>query len=245
MQYNFTKYGKGRAAVLVHGWGGDLGNLEKLGRKLAENGFSAYNLELAGFGRTPEPERPWEIRDFSNFVIDFCRSERIEAPIFVGHSFGGKIVLDIAAHRLHDLSGLVLIGADGIYPNFSLRAKVFRFASDLKQLLPGKLQDSLARQYYKYILKQINYIKTSDVMRRTLIKCDRTDFDRELGRIDVPTLIIWGANDKVTPLWMGELLNRGISGSKLVIVNESGHAIPLKHPDYTAELMSSWENEQV
>ena len=226
--------------MLVHGWGGDLNSFEELRENLSDHGYTVYNLELKGFGQTVEPEIPWEIGDFSNYIIDFCNSQQIHKPILVGHSFSGKIVLDIAANNLFELKKIILIGADGVYPNFSLKKITFRFLSDIKRLLPEGLQVALAKKYYKYILKNVRYVKTSDVMRKTLINCDKVTFEKRLDQIKIPTLIIWGANDKVTPLWMGELLHKGIVGSTLKVIEDIGHAIPLKNPAYIADLINKF-----
>jgi pimeloyl-ACP methyl ester carboxylesterase len=239
-QFHFTKSGEGATVVLVHGWGGNLGSLEELREKLTGFGYLVYNLELKGFGETGEPEEPWGVNDYSNYIIKFCTSQKISKPILVGHSFSGKIVLDIAANKMFELGKIVLIGADGIYPNFSLRNTVFRFLSAVKRLLPEALQDALARKYYKYILKKVDFIKTSDVMRKTLIKCEKIYYDNRLDQIKIPTLIIWGARDKITPLWMGELIHKGIAGSRFEVIEDIGHAIPLKNPGYIAELIKSF-----
>ncbi len=236
-KFHFTKSGEGSCIVLVHGWGGDLNSLEGLRGKLTDFGYTVFNLELKGFGQSGEPEFPWDVKDFSNYIVEFCKTENIFKPILVGHSFSGKIVLDIAANNLFELGKIVLIGADGIYPNFSVKNTVFRFLSAVKRLLPEPLQDALARKYYKYILQQVNFVKTSDVMRKTLIKCEKINFDKCLDQIKIPTLIIWGARDKVTPLWMGESLHKGIAGSRLEVIEDIGHAIPLKNPGQIAELI--------
>ncbi len=235
--FHFSKSGEGPSIVLVHGWGGDLGSLEELKNVLTQFGYLVYNLELKGFGKTGEPEKPWLIGDFSNYIVEFCQTQQIDKPILVGHSFSGKIVLDIAVNRLFDLKKIVLIGADGVYPTFSLKKSAFRLLSSIKRLLPEDLQERLAKKYYKYILKKIHYVKTSDVMRNTLINCDKVTYHTQLAAINIPTLIIWGSRDKVTPLWMGELLHQGIAGSNFEVIEDIGHSIPLRHPAFIAELI--------
>lgn len=91
---NYINYGnnKGKTIVLLHGWGQNIEMMKPIGDSLS-NDFNILIVDLPGFGLSSEPTYVWEIKDYVECIHELLKSLKIEKPIMIGHSFGGKITL--------------------------------------------------------------------------------------------------------------------------------------------------------
>ncbi len=242
--------------VFIHGWGGSRNSLGALAKELQRlfpqgSDLSLYMLELPGFGDTPIVEE-LNLKAYGKFVlenislIDGATDDSIQL-VFIGHSVGGKILLQLASSaNLPTHSQLVLIDSSGINPKNSLKKNAFKFISSLyaplKLLLLrlglGKLQDFLQRVFYKFVVRARDYEKLND---KPLLKTTFKNIIEEhisierLQRIAQKVLILWGADDQVTPAWMATELNDNIKNSEKIIIPNGKHGLPLQQPELCAK----------
>ncbi len=199
-------FGKGaHTVVFLHGWGGDLRSFAGAFGAITDIGISAVNFS---FPKTVPSE--WGVYDYAAFVQKFLRREEIHSPVLVGHSFGGRIAIILAAQKCAER--LVLVDAAGMKPRFSLKKKL-RIAAYHRRVKRGKPLDGMG---------SADYNNTSGDGRRVFVRIVNTHLDRLLPYIDCPTLIVWGRRDKDTPTYMAKRLHRGIKGSELAFV-DGGH----------------------
>ena len=93
-----------------------------------------------------------------------------------------------------------------------------------------KLTNSGKLRYFLYkIVRESDYLKATPQMKQTMVNLISADLTSELGKITVPTLIIWGRDDKSTPLSDGEIMHKNIKNSKLVIIDNAGHSPQFTH----------------
>ncbi len=78
--------GEGPSLVLMHGWGCNLTTVRSIAA-VASATHKVYNLDMPGFGKSPEPTEVWGVEDYARMVERFLQMERIESPVLVGHSF--------------------------------------------------------------------------------------------------------------------------------------------------------------
>lgn len=242
MQLNYIEKGEGdNIAVLMHGWSGSSASLLALQNQLVDKGYHVYNLDLPGFGGTNIPETPYSLDDYVTSITNFLKAKNIQNPVLVGHSFGGKISLKLAAQEAYPIKSVVAIGASGIMPKNSLKKKLLekvakagkRIISDENQ---GAFATSARKLFYKFVVREKDYYK-SGALKQTFINIVNEHLDQLLPKIKVPVLLIWGEQDSVTPLWMGEKMNELIKESELKKVPESKHNLPLVNPEIVAEII--------
>ena len=112
---NYEVAGEGKPVVLVHGWLTSLETMRPLQNHLSKY-FKVYNLDVIGFGKSDLPNKPLNTEDFSNFLNDFLNALNIENPILIGHSNGGRMIINLAGRNLRKINKIVLIDSAGIVP---------------------------------------------------------------------------------------------------------------------------------
>jgi pimeloyl-ACP methyl ester carboxylesterase len=236
---HFALWGEGRPVVLLHGWGASAESLARVAKAL-EDRFRVYAIDLPGFGWTPRPSAAWGSREYASHVETFMDSMNIPSASIVGHSFGGRIALALAARCPHRVRSLVLVASAGIRSRqgagYVLKVLVAKLGKRFFSLpLWGRLGERVVSAVYQRVGSR-DYL-TAGAMRSTLVKVVNEDMRGTLSSIRVPTLIIWGDNDQEVPRSSMEVMAQGIKGSRLEILQGAGHFPFLDRPDTFGELV--------
>ncbi|MCH5351516.1 MAG: alpha/beta hydrolase [Clostridiales bacterium] len=199
---NFTQSDGERVVLFLHGWGGCIKSFSAAYNAVTELGYKAVNF---AFPTEVPPE--WGVYEYAAHVHEFIRSHNIINPIVVGHSFGGRVGIILAAKNV--CGGLVLVDSAGMKPRPNLLKKL-RVARYHYRVKHGKPLDGMGSKDYNSLDKS---------MRPVFVRIVNTFLERLLGLISCPSLIVWGRRDKDTPPYMARRINRGIKGSKLVYLD--------------------------
>ena len=193
---------------MLHGWGANLFTFTKLQDNLAAY-FKVYSLDLPGFGES-EVLSPLSVDEVSDVIFGFVMKLNINNPIILGHSYGGRVAVCYASK--HEVSKLVLVSSAGIKQKLKIskRLKIKVYKALKKCHLPIKMGSS-------------DYQNSDNVKRIMLVKAVNRDLTEEMKLIKVPTLLIYGKDDDVTPLELGYRIKENIKGSVLVEMDNCGH----------------------
>lgn len=206
---NYVQYGTGKDVVLLHGWGQNIQMMDPLGKLLKNCRITI--LDLPGFGSSMEPSFAYNISDYASLLHEFLKELKIDNPILIGHSFGGRIAIYYAS--TYPVSKLVLFGSPFIKrENDSLKLKVFKSLKKIKFL------NNLA-EVMKNHLGSEDYKNASGVMRQILVNTVNTDLSSNASKITCPTLLIWGNNDEAVPVSEAKKLESLIDDSALIVLN--------------------------
>ncbi len=206
---NYVQYGTGKDVVLLHGWGQNIQMMDPLGKLLKNCRITI--LDLPGFGSSMEPSFAYNISDYASLLHEFCKELKIDNPILIGHSFGGRIAIYYAS--IYPVSKLVLFGSPFIKrENDSLKLKVFKSLKKIKFL------NNFA-EVMKNHLGSEDYKNASGVMRQILVNTVNTDLSSNASKITCPTLLIWGNNDEAVPVSEAKKLESLIDDSALIVLN--------------------------
>ena len=178
------------------------------------------------------------LKDYAEIVYEFLKSHNIEKPIIIGHSFGGAVAAKLAILYPESVLKLILVSASAVrQPSFKTKT-MRKISGFIGPLLPKKIKKS--------ILKAMN-LENSDYatiqnpyLKQTFINVINENLAAELLKIKIPTLIIWGEKDSVTPLKEGELIAKSIPGAKFKIIKNAGHFVFLEKPEEFIKLIKEF-----
>ena len=224
MKINYICVGEGENVLILHGWGASIDTIMPIVNLLKDH-FKVYALDLPGFGKSDKPEFPFDSKDYSRIVKKFMDLMKIEKGILIGHSFGGKVSILTAVNYPEKVEKMILIDSAGIRPKRSIKyyLKVYSFKSlkIIYKIIFGWNSDRMEEFYRRF--GSADYRNASGVMRKILVKVINEDIRPILSRVSCPTLLIWGAEDKDTPIYMGKIMEKEIPDSGLVILEGAGH----------------------
>ena len=118
LNINYEVLGEGAPIILLHGWLCSLDTMKPIANVLQN--FTVYNIDLPGFGKSDMPQKPFNTNDFGNFLDGFIKELKIENPILIGHSNGGRTILNYAGRQLGNVKKIILIDSSGIKPKRKL-----------------------------------------------------------------------------------------------------------------------------
>jgi pimeloyl-ACP methyl ester carboxylesterase len=226
---------KEEVVVFLHGWGSRAAHL----KSVFENLPNFVALDLPGFGGSDLPLSPWGVSEFAIFLDSFLSKIEIKNPTLVGHSVGGSIIIKYLVEG-GMAEKAILIASAGIRKRgpriffYKVIAKIFKVFF----LLPGLsiFRDKIRKKFYSAIDSK-DYIEAGKMIEsyKKIIRDDLTD---DLQKVIIPTTLIWGEKDSITPLWQGELMREKIANSKLFVISDAGHFSFIDQPEKFREILS-------
>lgn len=219
---------------ILHGWAYSVDKWHTLTELLRANGFAPIMLPVPGL--TAASDEVWDLDKYVDWLAQATSSET-EPFALVGHSNGGRIGLAFASRYPQKLSHLVLVDSAGVYHDeFLLRLKRATFGAAAK--IGKRLSSSpkLRKVLYR-VARAHDYEQASPQMRQTMINLTQSDKQLDLEQISVPATIIWGDQDKVTPLTDGRLMATQIPQAELRVVHGARHSPFYTHPEEVARFI--------
>lgn len=233
---HYFDMGSGPVVVLLHG----LGSRKEDWLSVLEPMAQKYRLlvpDQIGFGHSDKPLLDYSIQTYVDFLNEFLRQLKVEKASLVGESLGGWIAaLDVAeigggAHLI-PVERLVLVDAAGLkqeqpVPNLNPSSlQGMRTMMEAVFYDTSWLNDDALRKLFTDKLAAKDGYTVRSLMGNPALGTERLD-DR-LGSIKVPTLVVWGKQDKLLPIASGEKYAAGIAGAKLVSFDKCGHVPPIE-----------------
>jgi len=209
--------------VWGHGWGQSHASFLDVCAPL--EGIAKHVIvDFPAFGDSPMPPDIWGSREYADHMAAFIRARGNAPVIWVGHSFGCRVGLQLAVHHPDIIKGLFLIAGAGIPKKLSLhkslyfkgRIKIYKL---LKALIPFGLPES-------WLMKKFgsaDYNNADPVLRKILVKVVNEDLSDIASSISCPVQLIYGEHDTETPPQIGETLSRLIPNAKLVVLKGQDH----------------------
>lgn len=239
LQIYYQKTGKGKDLIMLHGWGQDVSTFWS-SVEFLQNNFTLWLIDLPGFGRSEVPKKAFDSNDYAKIIKDFIKINSIKKPSVLGHSFGGKVALNLSANYANLIDKLIIVGASGIEPDFSLKSNlIYPLAKIIHYLIPDvfNIKSIIRTKFYKRL--ESDYIDAG-VMKESLLKTLKEDLTSQLSKIENQTLIIWGDEDKAVPLKYGIRMYQKIKNSKIVIVEGKGHFLHVHDPERFANYVKDF-----
>ena len=208
--------------IWAHGWGHTHQNMLPLADAMRRRARSVL-LDLPGFGASPPPPGVWGTADYADAAAEWLASTPAGRRIWVGHSFGCRVGLQLAARHPELVDGLFLIAAAGLPPHRSpwarlrlwVRRGAFRLA---RHLTPeGAARDRLRQRFGSADYRQ------AGALRPILVKAVNEDLTEVARQVGCPAVLVYGDRDSETPPEQGSRLNALMPGSRLVVLRGFDH----------------------
>lgn len=214
--------GSGEPVVLLHGWGGEANSFKPVFDWLS-NSYKVYAIDLPGFGLSEIPATAWDATDYARFLSAFFQKLDIVKAHLIGHSYGGRISIVLAAEEPNLVDKLILVDSAGLIPPRKPKYYLRVIVAKIGRLF--RIGGNFGNRIAEFLLKIVGSkdYQEAGPMRATLVKSVKQDLRSLLPKIKASTLLIWGENDKDTPISSGRVMSEEIPNSELVILKDAGH----------------------
>ncbi len=220
---------KGQKLYIIHGWTYTTAPWTKTIELLKKSDIEVEMLHVPGL--TSPSKKVWAIEDY----VKWADQNIPDGAVALGHSNGGRILLNLCAQNPSKLKHLILLDAAGVYEVSSKRdivrslSKKFAFLKNI----PG-----VTKIWHK-LTGTTDYARAPENMKRTLANMLESDKSLDLAKVTTPTSIIWGEADTVTPPHQAEIMHQQISNSTLEMHPNWTHAPYLSHPEELAKAIKN------
>jgi len=241
--------------VLLHGFLSSTFTFRHL-ISLMKNEYQVLSVDLPPFGKSAKCNQyEYSYKNLAQTVIQLTESLGLKKMTFIGHSMGGQIVLNIL-HMMPELADRAILLSSSAYlkrfklpfiltsyfPFFHLFVKYWFARTGVRKNLQDALynhsiiNDEMINGYLQPFLQDEIFVALTRMIR-----------DREgdlpanaLKQIKTPCLLIWGDHDKSMPLKVGEQLSKDLIHSELIVLKDTGHAVPEERPSEVFEYIKSF-----
>ncbi|MBN7810541.1 alpha/beta hydrolase [Algoriphagus sp. H41] len=246
--------GEGQPIILLHGSFASLHTWEAWQKELSQH-FLTISLDFPGHGLTgPDELKRYTVQDYRDLVLSLAEKLNVERFHLAGNSMGGAVALEVAATRPDKVLTLALVDASGaprrrvrtleteadsletekpwimsliqnrLFSQILLKCTPkFLFAMNLRDVYgdESRIRAETVERYYELMLREGN--REATLAR---VGVDRKPFS-DFGRLNMPTLILWGGKDAWIPVSDAYEFEKSIPGSNLVVFEEAGH-VPME-----------------
>jgi pimeloyl-ACP methyl ester carboxylesterase len=238
--------GSGTPVLVIHGELGVPGWLESFAQ-LAEH-HDVIVPSLPGYGRSTRPDWIMGVHDLAAWVTWFARDIDLRTPVnVIGCSLGGWVAAEIATVAPQFFNKMVLVGAMGIKPE---QGEIFDYflESGLTGLRRAFHRPEQSSAFMRYWGNEWTPEETDLVEQHREMTCriawkpymHSLTLRHLLPGVSTPTLLLWGGEDAITPINSGEIYQRAIPRSRLVVIENCGHMPEMEKPTEFAKLVDNF-----
>ena len=241
--FKYVEFGSGQPIIILHGLMGGLSNFNCVFSFFPNNGYKIIMPVLPLYDK---PIKETNVKDFAEYLNGFLEFKKINFTLLIGNSLGGHIGLLFTKLFLKKVKGLILTGSSGLYENsmgnaYPKRGNYEYIKSKTEEVFfnPKVATKELVDEVFETVNDRNKLIKTLTIAKSAI----RHNMSKDLPELKVPSLIIWGKQDNVTPPKVAKEFNRLLPDSKLIWIDNCGHAPMMEHPDEFNNSILGWLKE--
>jgi pimeloyl-ACP methyl ester carboxylesterase len=229
---HYREAGQGPVLLLIHGLGSSSESWINVMEPLAR-GYRVIAIDLPGYGKSDKPGADYSLLYHAGAVKEFMQALGLTRVSLAGNSLGGWIAALIALDDPERVSNLILVNSAGLRRDAAASVNLNPATREEEKNLLLALFSNKTAVTEKLVTDQWEYrkeIRQTVTATQESFKAVMPLLDNRLKDIKVPTLIIWGREDSLIPLDVAERFNKGIPGSKLVVIEQAGHLPQIEQP---------------
>ncbi len=226
--------------LLLHGGGGSHLNWPPQIRRLS--GQRMFTLDLPGHGKSEGTGRQ-DIIEYGKAVVEFMKAVRLSTAVMVGFSMGSAIALSLALKYRNRVLGLGLIGGGAkmrvASSTLEMAANASTFPSAVQAIIENSYSSAADSRLKELAVEQMMQTRQA-VLYGDFLACDAFNVMEHVKKIHVPTLLVCGRADRMTPPNRSEYLRDQIEGAQLHVLEGAGHMVMIEQPDEVADLLTGF-----
>jgi len=237
--FKYIEEGDGLPIIILHGLMGGLSNFNGVITFFKDKGFKVLMPVLPIYDL---PILKTSVRELSSFLDRFIKFKKIKKFVLIGNSLGGHIAL-YYTKIFNRANGLVLTGSSGLYEKgmgsgYTKRGDYNVMKKKVEEVFydPRVANKELVDEVFETVNDRNKLIKILAMAKSAI----RHNMAKDLPKMKLPCLIIWGKNDNVTPPEVGIEFNNLLPNSDLVWIDKCGHAPMMEYPEKFNEILLDW-----
>jgi len=239
-KYNYLEIGEGTPLIILHGLMGNLSNFDKVFEYFSKLGYRVIMPELPLYSL---PILKTNVKNLSTYVKNFVQHLGLEKYILIGNSLGGHIALYHTKLNPKNVAGLVLTGSSGLYENsmggsYPKRGNYEYIKAKTQEVFydPTIATKEVVDDVFDTLNNRSKMIRTLTIAKSAI----RHNMAKDLPKMKLPTCLLWGRNDTVTPPEVAEEFHKLLPNSELHWVEKCGHAPMMEHPKEFNSILEKW-----
>jgi pimeloyl-ACP methyl ester carboxylesterase len=243
--FKYLDEGKGETLLLLHGLFGALSNWDSVIREFSVR----YRVLIPVMPIYEMPIKTASLEGLVSFIESFVAFKGLHDLTLLGNSLGGHVALIYTLTNKHNVKRMVLTGSSGLFENSMGGSFPKRGSYDY-------IKERVAYTFYDPATASKDLVDEVFDITKDIPKCmrivaiaksaQRHNMAKEIPKIEVPTLLVWGLNDTITPPMVAHEFNKLIPNSELRFIDKCGHAPMMEHPEKFNKLLSEFmESSQV
>jgi pimeloyl-ACP methyl ester carboxylesterase len=226
--------------ILIHGAGGSHLYWSPEMRRLA--GARIYAVDLPGHGQA-EGIGHQAVEEYAQSILDFMDALKISRAVFVGHSMGSAVALTLALNHSSRALALGLVGGGArlrVAPEILAGVEnESTFPDTVQKIVEYSFGEQTSPRLKELAAQRMAEMRPT-VLHGDFIACNQFDVMEKVSALYLPTLIVCGTADRMTPLKYSEYLASKISNAQLKTIEDAGHMVMLENPLEVAQAFEAF-----
>ena len=238
--FTYAEAGEGPSIIVLHGLMGTLSNFKDTFHHFSENGYNVLIPELPLYSL---PLLKTNVKNLAGFLKDFMEHKKLDSAILLGNSLGGHIALYFTKNYQKKVTALVLTGSSGLYEkamgdSFPKRGSYEYIEEKTKGVFydPAIGTKEMVDAVFKIVNDRSSVIRTLAIAKSAI----RHNMSADLPEMKIPTCIIWGKQDTVTPPEVADDFHKLLPDSNLFWIDKCGHAAMMERPEQFNSILDQW-----
>ncbi|MBK7566615.1 MAG: alpha/beta hydrolase [Bacteroidetes bacterium] len=240
--FKYVEEGEGDVLMLLHGLFGALSNFFDI----IEHFKATHKVVIPILPLYDLPLEESTVGGFVDYVERFVAWKKYDKVIVMGNSLGGHIALIYALRNPEKIKGVVLTGSSGLFESamgdsYPKRGdyEYIKKKAELTFHNPAFATKELVDELFDIVNDRNKVLRVLTTAKSAI----RQNLAEEVSKITAPTLLVWGNNDTITPPFVGEEFHKLIPNSKLLFIDECGHAPMMEQPEEFNRYLSEFLDE--
>lgn len=243
-EYSYIEEGDGFPIIVLHGLMGNLSNFNEVTRFFKERNFKVIMPVLPIYEL---PILKTSVKELAKFLDNFIIHKKIKNFVLMGNSLGGHIGL-YYTKMFNKAKGMILTGSSGLYEKgmgsgYTKRGDYNVIKKKVEEVFysPEVATKELVDEVFETVNDRSKLIKILAMAKSAI----RHNMAADLPKMKLPTCIIWGKNDNVTPPNVADQFHKLLPNSNLFWINKCGHAPMMEHPSKFNKILFDWLSSKI
>lgn len=238
-EFEYLEKGEGHVIILLHGLFGALSNFKDVIDEYSSN----YKIVVPIMPLYTMPIIKTNVINLGRYIQRFVKYKKYNKVTLLGNSLGGHVALVYALNNMDKVHSMVLTGSSGLYENafggsFPRREdkEFLRKKISVTFYDPAMTTDELVEEVYQIVNDRSKLIRILSIAKSAI----RHNMAKDLTQFEMPSCLIWGKNDTITPPEVAEEFHQLLPNSELYWIDKCGHAAMMEHPREFNRILNEW-----